>query len=258
VAQVQDIMDLYEREGLSLRQIAKKLHVSRNTVRRVIDRPGYYLGVEPKNERNKKRTILVPAMIEKIDQILKDDLREHRKQRHTAHRIWERLLEDGFNCGESTIRRYVGGKKRGMREVFIPLEFGAGEDAQVDWGYGTVEIDGARIEAAYFSGVLCWSRAPYLRIYHAATQEAWVVMQYKMEPMKEDEVSRYISHHMKLAGALTPVFSEQALEAIASHSAGWPRLVNNLALTTLLVGAQMKQNPIDAEAVRIAAAEVCL
>ena len=113
-------------------------------------------------------------MIEKIDQILKDDLREHRKQRHTAHRIWERLLEDGFNCGESTIRRYVGGKKRGMREVFIPLEFGAGEDAQVDWGYGTVEIDGARIKAAYFSGVLCWSRAPYLRIYHAATQEAFL------------------------------------------------------------------------------------
>ena len=97
-----------------------------------------------------------------------------------------------------------------------------------------------------------------LRLSHAQSLAQRVVMQYKMEPMKKDEVSRYIAHHMKLAGALTPVFSEQAVEAIASHSAGWPRLVNNLALTALLMGAQMKQNPIDAEAVRIAAAEVCL
>ena len=174
MAQVQDIMDLYEREGLSLRQIARRLHVSRNTVRRVVDNPGYYLGVEPKKQRIKQKSVLVAAVTERIDRILKDDQREHRKQRHTAHRIWERLLEEGFRCGESTIRRYVGQKKRGMREVFIPLEFGPGEDAQVDWGYGTVEIDGVRVEAACFIGVLSWSRTPYIQVYHSASQESFL------------------------------------------------------------------------------------
>jgi len=174
VAQVQDIMDLYEREGLSLRQIARRLHVSRNTVRRVVDSPAHYLGVEPKKQRARPKTVLVPALTGRIDQILKDDQREPRKQRHTAHRIWERLLEEGFCCAESTIRRYVGQKKRGMREVFIPLEFGPGEDAQVDWGYGSVEIDGARVEVACFIGVLSWSRTPFIQVYHSASQESFL------------------------------------------------------------------------------------
>ena len=55
---------------------------------------------------------------------------------------------------------------------------------------------------------------------------------YKMEPMDKDEVLEYIDHHLRLAGAPTKVFSEPALEAIAAHSGGWPRLINNLAKTS--------------------------
>ena len=63
---------------------------------------------------------------------------------------------------------------------------------------------------------------------------------------------------MNMAGASTQVFSEQAVEAIAAHSAGWPRLVNNLAQTSLLLGAQMKRNPLDADVIRLASADVCI
>jgi type II secretory pathway predicted ATPase ExeA len=76
--------------------------------------------------------------------------------------------------------------------------------------------------------------------------------------MDKDEVFRYVAHRLRLAGATTEVFTEQALEAIASHSGGWPRLVNNLARTSLLLGAQFKQNPIDAETVRLASADASL
>ena len=79
-----------------------------------------------------------------------------------------------------------------------------------------------------------------------------------MEPMDKDEVFRYVAHQLRLAGGVTEVFTDQALEAIASHSGGWPRLVNNLARTTLLLGAQLKQNPIDAETVRLASADASL
>jgi len=110
--------------------------------------------------------------------------------------------------------------------------------------------------------VLVLSGLPYLavrlRMNHALPLAQRVVMQYKMQPMNKDEVSQYISHHMRLAGAATPVFSEQAVEAIASHSGGWPRLVNNLARTSLLLGTQMRRNPVDAEVVRLAADEVCV
>jgi type II secretory pathway predicted ATPase ExeA len=85
-----------------------------------------------------------------------------------------------------------------------------------------------------------------------------VIVHYKMEPMDKEEVFRYVSHHLRLAGATTEVFTEQAMEAIASHSAGWPRLVNNLARTSLLLGAQLKQNPIDAETVRLASADASI
>jgi len=85
-----------------------------------------------------------------------------------------------------------------------------------------------------------------------------IIVHYKMEPMEKDEVFRYIDHHLKLAGATTKIFTEQALEAIASHSEGWPRLVNKLANTALLLGAQLKQNPIGAETVRLASQDASL
>jgi len=85
-----------------------------------------------------------------------------------------------------------------------------------------------------------------------------VIVHYKIEPMDKEEVFRYVSHQLRLAGATTEVFTEQAMEAIASHSAGWPRLVNNLARTSLLLGAQLKQNPIDAETVRLASADASI
>ncbi len=84
------------------------------------------------------------------------------------------------------------------------------------------------------------------------------IMHYKMEPMDKDEVLGYIDHHLRLVGAPTKVFSEPALEAIAAHSGGWPRLINNLAKTSLLLGAQLKQNPIDADTVRQASSETSL
>ena len=43
-----------------------------------------------------------------IDGWLEADLKLPRKQRHTARRVWQRLVvEHGADVGESTVRRYV-------------------------------------------------------------------------------------------------------------------------------------------------------
>jgi len=83
-----------------------------------------------------------------------------------------------------------------------------------------------------------------------------VVMRYKMEPLERDEVKGYIEHHLKLAGANHPLFTDSAVEAIASNSRGWPRMVNNLAGTALMLGAQLKVCPVDEDIVRQAAGEL--
>ncbi len=82
-----------------------------------------------------------------------------------------------------------------------------------------------------------------------------IVMRYGLEPLDKEEVKYYIEHHLQEAGVKHPIFNEEALEAIASLSQGWPRVVNNLCLNCLLLGAQAKKELIDEEMVRLAAAE---
>ncbi len=82
-----------------------------------------------------------------------------------------------------------------------------------------------------------------------------IVMRYALEPLEKEEVKNYIGHHLQEAGAKHPLFNDEALEAIASLSQGWPRVINNLCVNCLLLGAQSQKDLIDEEVVRLAAAE---
>ncbi len=82
-----------------------------------------------------------------------------------------------------------------------------------------------------------------------------IVMRYVMEPLDKQESKEYVEHNLKEAGAKISLFSEEALEAVASLSHGWPRIINNLCVNCLLLGAQAKKELIDAETVRLAAQE---
>lgn len=80
------------------------------------------------------------------DEWLEQDATSPRKQRHTAHRIYERLkAKHGFTGAESTVRRYVRTHRRKGKESFVPLRFEPGEDAQADFGEAKVMIDGREV-----------------------------------------------------------------------------------------------------------------
>lgn len=79
-----------------------------------------------------------------------------------------------------------------------------------------------------------------------------MIMKYEIQPLTREEVSSYIDHHMKLAGAKMPIFTEAAIEAIALRSQGWPRVINTLTINSLLFGFQLKKEQIDEEIVRLA------
>lgn len=98
--------------------------------------------------------------------------------------------------------------------------------------------------------------ATKLSISHQQPLNQRLIMRYKMQPLTRDEVKSYLEHQMDLAGAKYPIFSEGAVEAITAVSRGWPRLINNLAVTSLIYGCQLELKYIDEEAVRQAAVEL--
>jgi general secretion pathway protein A len=110
--------------------------------------------------------------------------------------------------------------------------------------------------------ILILAGLPYLRDRLSLNQNRplaqRLVMRYKIEALDKEEVASYIEHHMQLAGAKHPVFTEGAVEGIASLTRGWPRLINNLATHCLLYGYQMKKEQIDEEIVRLVAEEIGL
>jgi transposase len=125
VAQYYLIKQLYEREGLSQREIAKRLNISRNTVRVYLQNGQVPTTVKRKESYGKR--VLSPEtlrVLPLIDQWLEDDRSVWKKQHHTAVRIYYRLVaEYQFRGAESTIRRVVRERRKQLQEVFIPLAF---------------------------------------------------------------------------------------------------------------------------------------
>jgi hypothetical protein len=111
----------------------------------------------PERKRAARKRPRIEPVREFIDQILRADEQAPRKQRHTAHRISERLRAERPECrvGESTVRGYVRGRKRELglsgREVCVPQEYAWGGEAQVDWYEAVVELDGARQKLQFFA-----------------------------------------------------------------------------------------------------------
>ena len=88
-----------------------------------------------------------------------------------------------------------------------------------------------------------------LNLNHNQSLNQRVIMKYQLNPLNKEEVKEYVEHQLKLAGANHPVFIPQALEAIALRSRGLPRLINNIAVNSLLLGFQLKAEQINQEIV---------
>ena len=118
-----------------------------------------------------------------IDAILEYGRKSPRKQRHTAHRIHQRLKEELPNCdvSESTVRRYVGRRKHAMgfaaRETFVPQSYAWGWEAQADWYEAEAELEGERCTLQVFSLRSMASGGAFHRAYRRATQQAFLEAQ---------------------------------------------------------------------------------
>jgi len=171
VDQYQLIRKLYAVEGLSQREIARRLGISRNTVRKYCK--GEHMPFD-KTSRNRQRTVITPKVEEFIRECLNEDEKEEVvKQKHTAKRIFDRLVQElGFSGGESTIRHYVKELKDKPAEAFVPLSFDPGEAIQVDWGEAIIYLKGQRTKVHLFCGRLCFSAMPFVMAFPHERLEA--------------------------------------------------------------------------------------
>jgi transposase len=134
-------------KGWSVRLVARHMQIARQTVRKCLEdsAPPSYRQSKPRHSPalNKMKPI--------INTWLEQDEQSPRKQRHTARRIYQRLVaEHGFQGGESTVRAYVRSVRGQRREVFVPLAFEMGQRAQCDWGQAQVIVAGKMVTVHLF------------------------------------------------------------------------------------------------------------
>jgi general secretion pathway protein A len=81
----------------------------------------------------------------------------------------------------------------------------------------------------------------------------------RLEALPAGEVVRYVHHRLQVAGYEGPeLFSSEALELIAKHSRGIPRLINNFCFNALSLGCAMQMRQVDAAVAREAAEELSM
>jgi transposase len=164
-----------EREGLSIRVLAERHGVHRRAVRQALASPV----PPPKRLPAARPAPKLGAFRALVDEWLLGDLEAPRKQRHSAKRIWRRLVDEhGAEVAETTVRDYVRRRRRelgrGAREVFVPQVHAPGQTAEVDWGQAVVELAGARTRVHVFFMRSCFSGAAFALASPVESQQAFL------------------------------------------------------------------------------------
>ena len=156
-------------EGLSIRQVAREMGVSRNTVSKYLEE------TEPIRSEGPRRKPVLESVGPRIDQLLTEWRgRTTPKQRITGTRIHRQLREEGYNVGTTTVRTYLREKRRQTAEVYIPLVYRPGDMAQVDFFEVTVEEDETIHKAWKFLMRLMYSGRDFVWLYDRCDQLAFL------------------------------------------------------------------------------------
>jgi len=132
-------------EGLSSRQVARELGISRNTVSKYLKQP------QPERREGPQRKPVLEQVAPRIDELLGEwSVRTTPKQRITGTRIHRQLREEGYEVGTTTVRAYLRERRRQAAEVYIPLVYRRGDVAQADSFEVTVDEQKVRRKAWKF------------------------------------------------------------------------------------------------------------
>ena len=158
-------------KGKSIKEIARELKISRNTVRKVLRSEetsfSYEREVQPRPKLGRWKAAL--------DLMLTGNVGKAARERLTLIRLFEELQAKGYDGGYDAVRRYARSWSREQisvtAEAYVPLSFAPGEAYQFDWSHDVVVINGVTTTVKVAHVRLCHSRMMFVRAYPRETQE---------------------------------------------------------------------------------------
>jgi len=165
-----EIRRLIKVEKRSKRSVCHQFGIHWDTLVKILEHtePPGYRQAQPRAKRK------IGPFLEVIDEILEGDKTVHRKQHHTARRIFDRLKgEYGYPGGYTAVKEVVRDRRLRQREVFMPLSHRPGE-AQVDFGVADVLWEGQQRRVALFVMTLMYTDAVSCCVFPRECTEAFM------------------------------------------------------------------------------------
>ena len=236
VALVSVIRRWHHREGVSIREIARRSGLSRNTVRK------YLAGnvVEPRYPDRKG-----PSKLDDYEATLTNwlhrEAKRHRKQRRRVRQLHSDLVALGYAGSYDRVaafaRQWREGRQAAQRtagsNTFVPLEFAPGEAFQFDWSEDWAVIAGVNTKLQVAHVKLSHSRAFTLRAYLLQSHEMLFDAHYHALSVLGGVPERGIYDNMKTAvdkvGRGKERLINKRFQAMVSHYLFEPEFCNPAA-----------------------------
>jgi transposase len=158
-------------QGRTIKQIARGLRISRNTVRKVLRSNATAFSYEREVQPLPK----LGGWTDELDGLLATNAAKPARERLTLTRLFEELRALGYSGGYDAVRRYAKAWRRRQegttQGAFVPLTFAPGEAYQFDWSHEVVLLNGTTVTVKVAHVRLCHSRMLFVRAYPRETQE---------------------------------------------------------------------------------------
>ncbi|MFV0280859.1 MAG: IS21 family transposase [Rhodoblastus sp.] len=162
------------RQHFSIREIARRTGLSRNTVRKYLRADS----VEPKFQVPDRPSKLDPYA-DRLSHMLRQEAAKPRKQKRTIKQLHGDLVALGYDGSYNRVAAFARDWKAARhreqqtcgRGAFVPLTFMPGEAFQFDWSEDWAIIAGERTKLQVAHVKLSYSRAFILRAYPQQTHE---------------------------------------------------------------------------------------
>lgn len=172
VMSVQEEIRRLDAQGVPARQIARDLGVSRDSVTKYAQAQDY--SPKPVVAGRRPGASVLAEFIPVVDGWLADDARRPRKQRHTANRVFDRLVaEHGYPGSYSPVQRYIKRFKaehHSNGEGYAELFWAPGV-AQVDFGQAQAVIGGVMHTLHVLVVTFPYSNMRFAQAYRGETAE---------------------------------------------------------------------------------------
>ena len=162
-------------DGASIRELAERHRVHRRTVRQALESAV----PPPRKPYSQRPRPAIDAYAAVIDGWLRADQDVPRKQRHTARRVWQRLVAGhGASVSEVTASRYVARRRAELGldrvDVAVPQSHEPGAEAEVDFGEFHAMIAGTLVKLWMFVLRLSCSGRAFHVAFATQAQEAFL------------------------------------------------------------------------------------